>query len=131
MAVYLNASAVALRFCRFYMRWIYFPMADHHITASKHTAEELVLASRGHKVRRGIWVCPMGVDCDRFHPGRRSEAGRLKLLEGALSSRGENTTTSFFMPGGFHPEKNLSLLVEHDGSSGPGSLSACDRGHGN
>jgi len=38
------------------------PMSDHHITVSEHTAGELIQASRGHKVRRGIWVAPMGVD---------------------------------------------------------------------
>ncbi len=109
VAVYLNAGAAARRFCRLYMRWLYFPMFDHHITVSRHTAEELVEAARGHKVRRGIWVCPMGVDCDRFHPHRRSAAGRGKLLK-ILNARDD--TTILLYAGRLSPEKNLPLLLD-------------------
>lgn len=109
MAVYLNRSAVARGFCRLYMRWIYFPMFDHHITVSRHIAEELIPASRGHKVRRGIWVCPMGVDCELFHPARRSADSRQRLLT-SLNASGE--TTILLYAGRLSPEKNLALLVD-------------------
>jgi alpha-1,6-mannosyltransferase len=72
-------------------------MFDHHITFSEHTAEELIRASRGHKVRRGIWVTLMGVDCKRFnlnHRGAHGEVTRL-LYAGRLS-----------------PEKNVFLLLD-------------------
>jgi alpha-1,6-mannosyltransferase len=109
MAVYVNASSAARRFCRLYMRWIYFPSFDHHITVSQHTADELIQASRGHKVRRGIWLCPMGVDCERFHPRRRSAAGRAKLLKSIGAAEG---TTVLLYAGRLSPEKNLPLLVD-------------------
>jgi hypothetical protein len=54
-------------FARQYMKWLYFPQFDHHIAVSEYTAEELGIASRGHKVQRGVWLGPMGVD-------RRSES---------------------------------------------------------
>jgi hypothetical protein len=42
-------------FARFYMRYVYFPMFDHHIANSDYTAGELIPASAGHSTRRGIW----------------------------------------------------------------------------
>lgn len=99
MAAYLSAGNAARRFCEFYMRWLYFPMFDHHITVSPHTAEELIRAGRGHKVRRGIWVCPMGVDCDRFRSNRRS-------------TREREAATVIIYAGRLSPEKNLSLLID-------------------
>jgi hypothetical protein len=68
---YVTGGEAGQRFCRWYMKWVYFPMFDHHITVSEYTAAELIRASRGHKVRRGIWVAPMGVDCERFTPRRK------------------------------------------------------------
>jgi alpha-1,6-mannosyltransferase len=91
------------------MKWIYFPMFDHHITVSEHTAQELSQASRGHKVRRGIWVAPMGVDSDRFTPYRKSPQIRRRLLHTTHAAEG---TTILFYAGRLAPEKNLSLLVE-------------------
>jgi alpha-1,6-mannosyltransferase len=91
------------------MKWIYFPMFDHHVTVSEHTAEELILASRGHKVRRGIWIAPMGVDCERFTPGRKSERARQQLL--GLTNGGGDITLLLYA-GRLAPEKNLSLLIE-------------------
>ncbi len=109
MAAYLTDKRAAQRFCEWYMKWLYFPMFDHHITVSEHTAEELIHASRGHKVRRGIWVAPMGVDCDRFTSQRRTPAIRKGLLE--LVRGGEDSTILFYA-GRLVPEKNLSLLIE-------------------
>jgi glycosyltransferase involved in cell wall biosynthesis len=67
-------------------------MFDHHIANSRYTAEELVAASEGHTTRRGIWVCPMGVDAEslpflehRPHtPVRLLYAGRLSREKNAL-----------------------------------------------
>jgi hypothetical protein len=61
----LTASPPARRFCRWYMRWLYFPMFDHHIANSARTADELKQVSEGHRVRRGAWVSPMGA-AERF-----------------------------------------------------------------
>ena len=106
---YLSGSNAARAFCKWYMKWLYFPMFDHHITVSEHTAEELIEASRGHKVARGIWVAPMGVDCDTFTPQRKAAAPRrqlLRLLQGNEHSR------ILFYAGRLVPEKNLPLLLE-------------------
>jgi alpha-1,6-mannosyltransferase len=108
-AAYMSAGRTAQRFCRWYMKWVYFPQFDHHVTVSEHTAEELIRASRGHKVRRGIWVAPMGVDCDRFTPARRSDSVREHLLQMA---GGTANSTVVLYAGRLAPEKNLSLLIE-------------------
>lgn len=109
MAAYLTAGGLGQRFCRWYMKWIYFPMFDHHITVSEHTARELEAASHGHKIRRGIWVSPMGVDCDRFTAERKSDAVRARLLE---LTGGEAGSRILFYAGRLAPEKNLQLLIE-------------------
>jgi alpha-1,6-mannosyltransferase len=109
MAAYLMRGKAGRSFCRWYMKWIYFPMFDHHITVSEHTAQELIAAARGHKVRRGIWVAPMGVDCDRFRPDRRSRQIRERLLD---LTGGNPDTTVLLYAGRLAPEKNLSLLIE-------------------
>ncbi len=97
VAAYISGGKAAARFCRLYMKWIYFPMFDHHLTFSEHTAGELIEASRGHKIRRGIWVTPMGVDCSLFHPERRTPGtGVTRLL----------------YAGRLAPEKNLPLLMD-------------------
>ncbi len=108
-AAYISVKPAVQRFCEWYMKWAYFPMFDHHVTISEHTAEELIRASRGHKVRRGIWVAPMGVDCDRFHPARRSSDVRRELLQ---ISGGDEHTTLLLYAGRLAPEKNLELLIE-------------------
>ena len=108
-AAYVTDKAIVRRFCRWYMKWIYFPMFDHHVTVSEHTAEELIHASRGHKVRRGIWISPMGVDCDRFTPGRRSPHVRRRLRE--LTQSGDDATLLLYA-GRLAPEKNLTLLIQ-------------------
>jgi alpha-1,6-mannosyltransferase len=109
MSAYLSPSPAARCFCRWYMKWMYFPMFDHHITVSEHTAEELIQASRGHKIRRGIWVCPMGVDCETFTPSKRSEAGRRQLLNRVGADR---DAPILLYAGRLSPEKNVSLLID-------------------
>jgi glycosyltransferase involved in cell wall biosynthesis len=109
VAAYLSSAPSALRFCRHYMKWLYFPMFDHHIAVSRHVAEELTEASHGHRVRRGVWVMPMGVDCARFSPARKSAAGRARLL--ALAGVSEGTRVLLYS-GRLAPEKNVMLLLD-------------------
>jgi alpha-1,6-mannosyltransferase len=108
IAAYLTPGNAGQRFCEWYMKWLYFPMFDHHITVSEHTARELIEASRGHKVQRGIWVAPMGVDCVRFTPERRSPRIRRQLLD--LVQGGDDSTVLLYA-GRLAPEKNLPLLT--------------------
>lgn len=111
VSAYLTGSGAGQSFARWYMKSFYFPSFDHHVTVSEHTAAELIAASRGHKVRRGIWVSPMGVDSARFTPERRSSAGRERLRK--LAGADENTNATLLLYAGrLAPEKNLPLLVD-------------------
>jgi alpha-1,6-mannosyltransferase len=109
MAHYVSHTSAAMRFCRFYMKWLHFPMFDHHIVVSPHAASELRDAARGHHVRRGVWMRPMGVDSAHFRPERVDPDLRhwLRLLAGAPESG-----TLLVYAGRLAPEKNLQLLIE-------------------
>jgi alpha-1,6-mannosyltransferase len=109
MAAYLSASPLAKAFTRFYMKRIYFPMFDHHIAVSEHSAEELRIAARGHKVERGVWVRPMGADTVRFTPARRNAAARKRLLK---VIGGTDRSVLLLYAGRLVPEKNLYLLID-------------------
>jgi alpha-1,6-mannosyltransferase len=109
VAVYVGNSALHRYFCRWYMHWLYFPFFDHHMAVSEHAAAELVCASRRHRVRRGIWIRPMGVDVARFSPARRTQAMRQHLLQESNAHPG---TTLLLYAGRLAPEKNLPLLIE-------------------
>jgi glycosyltransferase involved in cell wall biosynthesis len=108
-AAYLSPHPAGRAFCEWYMKWLYFPMFDHHIAVSDHTAGELIQASRGHKVRRGIWVSPMGVDCDRFTPERRCARIRAEIL--AQTGGDDPNAVLLFYAGRLAREKNLELLA--------------------
>lgn len=109
MLAYFSGSALGKWFCRWYMKNIYFPQFDHHIANSEHTAGELYEASRGHKVRRGVWVMPMGVDTTRFSPELRSADLRRSLVSRCGGDRG---SVLLLYAGRLAPEKNLQLLAE-------------------
>src|ERR1700761_2604531 len=76
VAAYVGNSVFPRLFCRWYMHWLYFPFFDHHAAVSEHAAKELVSASARHRVSRGIWIRPMGVDALRFSPARQNEGIR-------------------------------------------------------
>jgi alpha-1,6-mannosyltransferase len=109
VAHYISARPSVTPLCHFYMKRLYFPMFDHHIAVSAHVAGELPEASRGHAVRRGVWVRPMGAECDLFHPGRRQPQKRrwLEDLSGAYKG-----AVLLFYAGRLVPEKNLGLLLK-------------------
>ncbi len=109
LAVYLTHSKWGREFCSWYIKWIYFPMFDHHVTVSPHVAGELVEASKGHKVRRGIWTAPMGVECERFTPTLRCETSGEALRSQLGAPAG---ATLLLYVGRLAREKNLKLLVE-------------------
>lgn len=109
VAVYVGNSVVHRHFCRWYMHWLYFPFFDHHMAVSEHAAQELLAASRRHRVRRGIWIRPMGVDVSRFSPARRSYAVRQRLLR---ESGAHPAASLLLYAGRLAPEKNLPLLID-------------------
>lgn len=106
---YLARGSAARTFARCYMKCLYFPMFDHHITVSEYTAGELRLASRGHKRRRGVWIRGMGVEADLFRPERRSPSVRRQLLW--LAAAPEDAVLILYA-GRLVPEKNLGLLID-------------------
>lgn len=106
---YLTRDETALRLARFYMRHLYFPMFDHHIANSDHTAAELRTASRFHDVPRGVWVCPMGVDCAGLGPEHRSAGARDALL---AQAGGRPDSILLFYAGRLVREKYPGLLID-------------------
>jgi alpha-1,6-mannosyltransferase len=109
VAHYVTRHPLAKAFCRSYLKWLHFPMFDHHIANSAHTADELHEASRGHAVRRGVWIRPMGAACRVLGQQRRSdELGRwLRNLCGVPGS-----CRLLLYVGRLVPEKRLDLLVD-------------------
>jgi alpha-1,6-mannosyltransferase len=106
---YLGAIPFSGQFCSVYMKWLYFPFFDHHITNSEYTADELRTAARGQLVPRGTWVRPMGVDLDRLSPQRRCPDLRRRLLQKFGAS---DDATLLLYVGRLVPEKNLALLFD-------------------
>lgn len=109
VAHYISTHPAAAPFCQLYMRHLYFPVFDHHIAVSPHVAGELQDASRGHSVRRGVWVRPMGADCDLFQTSRRDPDKRRWLNR--LTGTPEGTVLLLYV-GRLVPEKNLELLLK-------------------
>ncbi len=109
VGVYLGPSRPWKFFARHYMKWLYFPMFDHHVAVSSSVAEELRAAARGHAVRRAVWIRGMGVDAELFHPRRRNQACRLRLAS-SLGAPAEATWLLY--AGRLVPEKNLGLLLD-------------------
>jgi len=99
IAAHWHAGLLGRMFARWYMRWIYFAQFDHHVANSPYTAAELVPASAGHTTRRGIWICPMGVDTEVFAP--RGEKRPVSHVGGCLLYTGRLAR-----------EKNIGLLIE-------------------
>ena len=106
---YIGRLPFAKAFCSVYMRWLYFPLFDHHIANSEYTAAELHSVARGHLVPRGTWIRHMGVDLRQLSPGRRSSAMRRRLLQNFGAS--EESILLLYV-GRLAPEKNLSLLFD-------------------
>jgi len=107
--VYFGDTAFGRWFCPWYMKWLYFPMFDHHIAISEETAIELNRASRGHVLPRGVWIRPLGVDSRLFHPSRKNSDVRSRLLQRV---GGAPDTSLMLYVGRLATEKNLCLLLD-------------------
>lgn len=106
---YLGWNRLVPGLVRFYMKWFYFSLFDHHIANSRYTSEELRPASVGHPIQRRVWVRPMGVDFRELSPTHRCSFVRRNLLQRAEAS---GDAVLLLYAGRLAPEKNLSLLLE-------------------
>jgi alpha-1,6-mannosyltransferase len=106
---YLGWNQAVQPLVRFYMKWIYFSLFDHHIANSDYTATELRAAAHGHAIRRGTWIRPMGVHTDNLGPQHRSSISRQWLLQEA---RAGGDAVLMLYTGRLAPEKNLGLLLD-------------------
>ncbi len=109
VTAYLPARRFGRHFARWYMKWLYFPLFDHHIANSRHTAAELAEASRGHMRRRGVWLGPMGVDYELFSSLARDENLRREWESACGAGPG---ATLLLYAGRLDREKNCELLIE-------------------
>ena len=112
VSAFLSEGSLGRRFAHWYMRAIYAPRFDGHISNSEYTAAELV-AALAKCPDLPVHVCPMGADCEKFGPQRRhpaKRAGLLAELQG-LPRGGEDTRLLLYV-GRLSREKNISLLVD-------------------
>jgi alpha-1,6-mannosyltransferase len=116
VSAFISPGALGRRFANWYMRKIYAPRFDCHISNSQYTAGELTDALMG-RPDLPVHVCPMGTDCESLSPHRREQAKRKALLASFpyRSSEGENTRLLLYV-GRISPEKNISLLLDMMGS---------------
>ena len=112
VSAFISAGTLGRRFANWYMRKVYAPRFDCHISNSQYTAAELVKALTG-RPDLPVHVCPMGTDCESLSPQRREQAKRKALLASlpGQSSASENTRLLLYV-GRISPEKNISLLLD-------------------
>lgn len=108
-SIYLGNRGAIRALAQLYLRWAYFPLADHHIAVSRFVADELRDVSDGHKVDRGVWIGPMGVDVDTFSRAARQEGTRREVLS---LVGGDDGTLVLVYAGRLAKEKNLELLFD-------------------
>jgi alpha-1,6-mannosyltransferase len=111
VSAFISTNLLGRRFANWYMREIYAPRFDCHISNSEYTAGELMeaLAERPDLL---VHVCPMGVDCEHLSPHRREKTKREALLSkfGKTTDAGETMRLLLYV-GRISPEKNISLLL--------------------
>ena len=112
VSAFLSESRLGRLFANWYMRSIYAPRFDGHISNSEYTAAELV-AALAKCPDLPVHVCPMGADCEKFGPHRRDPAKRQALLAGFQNApAGGRDTRLLLYVGRISREKNISLLVD-------------------
>jgi glycosyltransferase involved in cell wall biosynthesis len=112
VSAFISPGSLGRRFANWYMRKIYAPRFDCHISNSQYTAGELMEAL-AQRPDLPVHVCPMGTDCENFGPHRREQKKREALLATFrnASHAGENTKLLLYV-GRISREKNISLLLE-------------------
>jgi alpha-1,6-mannosyltransferase len=112
VSAFISCGSLGRRFANWYMRKIYAPRFDCHISNSQYTAGELIEAL-AQRPDLPVHVCPMGTDCENLGPHRREQKKREALLTtfGNTSHAGENIKLLLYV-GRISREKNISLLLE-------------------
>lgn len=112
VSAFISPGSLGLLFANWYMRKIYAPRFDCHISNSHYTAGELIEAL-AQRPDLPVHVCPMGTDCENLGPHRREQKKREALLATFCntSHAGENAKLLLYV-GRISREKNISLLLE-------------------
>ena len=112
VSAYFTDGPLGRRFSNWYMKRIYAPRFDCHISNSRYTAGELTMAL-SKRPDLPVHVCPMGADCENFGPDRRDPRKREALLAifGDSAVLGEKTKLLVYV-GRISREKNTPLLME-------------------
>jgi alpha-1,6-mannosyltransferase len=112
VSAFISPGALGRRFANWYMRKIYAPRFDCHISNSQYTAGELIEALM-ERPDLAVHVCPMGADCEVLSPERRDKRKREPLLAAFRdkTDAGKNTSLLLYV-GRISREKNISLLLE-------------------
>lgn len=112
IAAFVSPGSLGHRWASWYMRRVYAPRFDGHISNSEYTAEELWDAL-GPFPNIPIYVCPMGVETKNLGPERRCTSTRRALLALPPGVRPATESTRLLLyVGRISPEKNLTLLLE-------------------
>ena len=112
VSAFVSTGSLGRRFANWYMREVYAPRFDCHISNSQYTAGELMEAL-AERPDLPVHVCPMGVDCQHLSPRRREKTKRQALLSKFRNTThaGENMRLLLYV-GRISREKNISLLLE-------------------
>lgn len=112
VAAFVSPGSFGNRWAAWYMRRIYAPRFDGHISNSEYTAQELWDAL-GPSPEVPIHVCPMGVETKSLGPDRRTASARRSLL-GLLpqAMRIAESARLLLYVGRISPEKNPQLLLD-------------------
>lgn len=112
VSAFLSSSLLGRRFSRWYMRTVYGPRFDCHVSNSRYTAGELTEAL-ADRPDLPVHVCAMGADCESFGPHRGDPAKRESLLAASRTAAriGERTKLLLYV-GRISREKNITLLLE-------------------
>jgi glycosyltransferase involved in cell wall biosynthesis len=117
VSAWIARGRAGARFSGWYLRRVYLPQFDFHIAVSDYVADELRCVIDRHsatdwrlrRLRAAVHVLPMGVDAERFRPGRRSADLRRSLLARA---GGNPDATLLIYAGRLSPEKQVHWLPE-------------------
>lgn len=111
ISAFLTAKPWGQRFAAWYMKRIYAPRFDAHISNSDYTAAEVSRAI-GQSSSQPCVVCPMGVDVDGLGPRLRHDQARSALLNLFGPRPTSHDFRLLLFVGRLSPEKNAGLLLD-------------------